>query len=231
MQRTYYLRQEPRPGQKRGDPIACLISKVDREKSRIEYAVSTGHTKDTYRKDRGRLIAGGRLNANPRILTQAVPKSGHDISRIIMMDLIDQMNSVRKHKKEFIERHYGNDWFFHIPDRVVQAAERWLQLAALPKPNANGASTKPQETAKPVPGLTDQQAKDFDYFQSELPRLLQDSILKDKWVIIANQTIFNAFDTFETALKVALRNLSLGEFIIQQVVEQRPYLITRMFGV
>jgi hypothetical protein len=231
MQRTYYLREEPRQGQKRGDPIACLISKVDRENDRIEYAVSTGHPKDTYLKVRGRLIASGRLEVHARVLTQEVPKSGHDISRIILTDLIDQMKSVRKHKKEFIKRHYGDDWFFSIPDRVVAAAERWLAFASLPKQQTNGASGKTQEEVKVAPGLSDQQKQNFDYFQSELPHLLKNKFLKNKWVVVSNQDIFNAFDEFKTALEAALHNFSQGNFIIQRVTEQKPVFITRMFGV
>lgn len=131
--RTFYLRNIPRYDQwidgHRGDPFACMMTKLDRENGFIKYSVAASHPKDGFDRVLGRTIAKGRLESCPRVIAIAVPNSGHEITRIIMQDIITHSEHVSSFTKEYINQAYSNDWKYHIPGRVVAAAKRWLNDA------------------------------------------------------------------------------------------------------
>jgi len=132
--RTYYLRSIPRPNQKRGDPIACLMTSVDWAGNVIKYSIATMHPKDEFKKPLGRKIANGRLKESPAIVwVDKMPSSGHVISRLIMEDIVARFEQSSRFKREYILRTYGNNWAYHIPARVAKAAQRWLDAASKPR--------------------------------------------------------------------------------------------------
>lgn len=63
-----------------------------------------------------------------------------------------------------------------------------------------------------------------EYFQKELPNLLKNPLLKDKFVVIWEEKVKNAFDDFHNALVFAVNMLPIGEFVIQQVVDYQDYI-------
>lgn len=64
----------------------------------------------------------------------------------------------------------------------------------------------------------DNQSQDFNYFINNHDALLHD--YRNKFVVISNQKVCCAADTFELALEQALKDgLELGNFIIQQCTE------------
>ena len=133
--RTYYLRSIPRQGQKRGDPIACLMTSIDRAGNVIKYSIATMHPKDDFKKNLGRKIAEGRLKEHPAIVfVESMPTSGHVISRLIMADIVARFEQVSKFQREYIMRTYGNNWAYHIPARVAKAAKQWIDDANKPRP-------------------------------------------------------------------------------------------------
>lgn len=142
--RTYYLRTAPRNGQKRGDPIACLMTSIDRDNKAIKYSISAAHPKDEFRKALGRTIAAGRLTSSPKFILGSVPTSGHDVSRLIMTDIVGRIEQVSRFKRDYIQRTYGNEWSYHLPARVGAAAQRWLDDAPLLKREAR----KPKPATK-----------------------------------------------------------------------------------
>jgi hypothetical protein len=235
VKRTYYLRSETKQGQKRGDPVACLMSEIDRTAGTIKYALSIGHPKDNFFKSRGRMIAAARLTERPRVLHMNVPTCGHDISRIIMADMVDNMNVVNRYSKEYIERLHANDWFYHIPSRVIVSAGRWLQQAALPKPIVSAQPNTVLNAQTVEHAFTNpKQQEAWDFFQSELTNMLANKYFNGKWVLVVGREIINTFDSFENAFNHAVpKYMSDGanNFIIQQVVKEKPILITRMLGV
>jgi hypothetical protein len=132
--RIYYLRSIPRQDQKRGDPIACLMTSVDRAGNVIKYSLATMHPKDDFKKEIGRKIASGRLKENPALVwSENMPTSGHIISRMIMQDIVDRFDHSTRFKREYILRTYGNTWSYHIPARVAKSAQRWLDEANKPR--------------------------------------------------------------------------------------------------
>jgi hypothetical protein len=141
MIRTYYLRAEPKPGQKRGDPIACLMSQIDRAADVIRYALAVGHPKDDFFKSRGRMIAAARLQDRPRPIYTKMPQSGHDISRVIMNDIVAQIKLCDRYGLKFVQRHHAGDWFYHMPLRIQEAVQRWLDQATKPKTNVETLGT------------------------------------------------------------------------------------------
>lgn len=132
--RIYYLRSAKKNQDGRGDPIACLMSEVDREANAIRYSIAAAHPQDEFSKGVGRKIAAGRLELSPRILTGVnIPTSGHQISRVIMGDIIDQVDMIATLSKKDLEEHFSQKWFYHIPAKVGNAAKRWLKKANEPK--------------------------------------------------------------------------------------------------
>ena len=132
--RIYYLRSAKKNQDGRGDPIACLMSEVDREASAIRYSIAAAHKQDEFSKPIGRKITAGRLEMSPRVLTGVkIPTSGHDISRVIMGDIIQQVDLLTTLSKKDIEEHFANKWFYHIPAKVGAAAKRWMKNANKPK--------------------------------------------------------------------------------------------------
>ena len=62
--------------------------------------------------------------------------------------------------------------------------------------------------------------KNIAYFESELPRLLNDLAYKGKYLVIHGQKIQGTYDSFESALGFALSKFSPDEFAIQRVMGQ-----------
>ena len=71
-----------------------------------------------------------------------------------------------------------------------------------------------------VVGGTDEQRKDYKFFNEHLPEYLKDKRLVGKHLVIAGQTVRGFFDTFDAALKSALASYTFGQFIIQEVVDE-----------
>ena len=65
---------------------------------------------------------------------------------------------------------------------------------------------------------SEKQRKDLEFFKRELPSLLQSPLTKGKFVLIHNESVKGAYDTFEAALKEAASLYTQDEFIIQQVL-------------
>lgn len=60
--------------------------------------------------------------------------------------------------------------------------------------------------------------KNIKFFKDNLDTWLDDGLYRHKHVVIADQKIRGVFDDFSKALDYASSNLTLGEFIIQQVI-------------
>ena len=61
--------------------------------------------------------------------------------------------------------------------------------------------------------------KNLEYFKRELPQLLADPLMKDKFVIIHDEKIQSSNDTFQAALRFAVNNFPHSEFVIQHVID------------
>ena len=60
--------------------------------------------------------------------------------------------------------------------------------------------------------------KNFEYFKANLEKWLADDLYRHKHVVIADQKVKGWFDNFPNALDYASANLTLGKFIIQEVI-------------
>ena len=60
--------------------------------------------------------------------------------------------------------------------------------------------------------------KNIKFFKDNLDSWLTDDLYKYKHVVIADQKVRGVFDDFRKALDYASSNLTLGEFVIQQVI-------------
>ena len=69
--------------------------------------------------------------------------------------------------------------------------------------------------------LSDEQKKDYDFFQKHLEEYLNNPIYRDKHAIIANERLQGIYDTFETAYHAAAAHFLPGRFIIQEIVDDR----------
>ncbi|MCM0607268.1 MAG: hypothetical protein KA715_14360 [Xanthomonadaceae bacterium] len=62
------------------------------------------------------------------------------------------------------------------------------------------------------------------FFNQKLTELLNDKAYTHKYVVISNKEIKNVFDTFSSALEFASANFTQGDFLIQQVVDQKDQI-------
>lgn len=115
MNRIYYIRDHKNIRQQddgsftRGNPIAIIVTELNKVDNTIKYAVSVAHSKDSFSKKMGRQIAEGRLNKKPIILA-GIPENGHKITEKVMKDFVsswrpwDTENPARTFANEWIER-------------------------------------------------------------------------------------------------------------------------------
>lgn len=71
-----------------------------------------------------------------------------------------------------------------------------------------------------INGGTPRQQDDYKFFTEHLPEFLKDKRLIGKYLVIADKAEQGFYDTFETALQSALTKYSMGDFIIQEVVDE-----------
>ena len=60
--------------------------------------------------------------------------------------------------------------------------------------------------------------KNFEYFEANLEKWLADDLYRHKHVVIADEEVKKVFDDFAKAWLFASQHLTLGEFIIQEVI-------------
>lgn len=68
--------------------------------------------------------------------------------------------------------------------------------------------------------MSRQKQENIDYFKRELPKWLNDPLIKDKFVVLHGQKIQKTFDKFDAALQYAADHFPPDEFIVQQVVNE-----------
>lgn len=67
--------------------------------------------------------------------------------------------------------------------------------------------------------LSATQQKNYDFFAAHLPEYLSNPILRGKFVVICDEKLIAAYDTFESAYESSCSTLPIGDFIIQQVID------------
>lgn len=68
---------------------------------------------------------------------------------------------------------------------------------------------------------TTQKQKNLSFFQKELPTLITDNVYHGKFIVINDEKIKGAYDSFESALSFAVSHFSPNDFIIQQVIDDK----------
>jgi hypothetical protein len=68
--------------------------------------------------------------------------------------------------------------------------------------------------------FTQTQIGDMAYFRENINEFLKDNALRFKQVIVSNKQIVKSFDGLDKAVQYAVKNLTKGEYIIQQVVNE-----------
>ena len=66
---------------------------------------------------------------------------------------------------------------------------------------------------------SEQQRKNYKYFQQVLPELLSDPLKVDKYAVIYEESVIGVYDTFATAYRAACSKPVIG-FIVQQIVDE-----------
>ena len=67
--------------------------------------------------------------------------------------------------------------------------------------------------------ISEQQRKNYVYFQQILPELLSDPLKVDKYAIIHEESIKGVFDTFAAAYHAACAKIA-SDFIVQQIIDE-----------
>lgn len=62
-------------------------------------------------------------------------------------------------------------------------------------------------------------AEDFDFFKSELPKMLSDH--KGQFVVIKDQTIYGYYPSIEEAVRDAYGKLGNQDFLIQEITDEK----------
>jgi hypothetical protein len=68
--------------------------------------------------------------------------------------------------------------------------------------------------------MNEKKQRNIKYFQQHLRELLADPLLKGKFVVISEEKVQSASDTFEGALSQAVARFPAEDFIVQQVVDE-----------
>ena len=63
------------------------------------------------------------------------------------------------------------------------------------------------------------QERNYQYFQVQLPNLLEDPLKRGKHAIVHNEAIQGLYDTFEAAYEVACAKFVSG-FVVQQIIDE-----------
>ena len=66
--------------------------------------------------------------------------------------------------------------------------------------------------------------KNYKYFQDNLNDFLGNPLYQNKFLVIYEQKVQNAFDTFPTALEYAAGHFPEGEFIIQEAIDKNKII-------
>jgi hypothetical protein len=72
--------------------------------------------------------------------------------------------------------------------------------------------------------MNDVKTENLAFFFATLPELLQNPLLRHKFVVVHERTVKAAYDTFAAALRHAVATFPPGEFIIQQVIDDREVI-------
>jgi hypothetical protein len=67
--------------------------------------------------------------------------------------------------------------------------------------------------------FTEKQMQNITFFDENLEKYVDDPLLANKYVLIHDEKLINAFDNFENALEYAVKNLPKNEYIIQRVIK------------
>jgi hypothetical protein len=67
--------------------------------------------------------------------------------------------------------------------------------------------------------MNEKKTANVQYFRSHLAELLGNPLLRGKFVVVYDETVKGAYDTFDVALRSALAQFPAEDFIIQQVIE------------
>jgi hypothetical protein len=155
--RYFYLRdnenRQPRGNGTltRGNPIAILISEVDRTANTIKYAFAVAHPQDSFMKDLGRRIVSARLQDPKKSFTipLVVGADGkpncHDITRSILNDILhrakldEERAFCSSFKTPAAAKANGFSWPVpptrqDVPHRMRDAVIAWLSDSALTIP-------------------------------------------------------------------------------------------------
>lgn len=68
--------------------------------------------------------------------------------------------------------------------------------------------------------FTDSQKKDLAYFKENVSAFMNDNALRFKHVIISEGRIVKSFDMLDKAVEYCSENLKIGEYIIEQVIDE-----------
>lgn len=68
--------------------------------------------------------------------------------------------------------------------------------------------------------LSDNQRKNYDYFNQHLSEWLADNLKANKFAVIYDEKLAGLYDSFEAAFRFAYAQFSDADFIIQQIIDQ-----------
>jgi hypothetical protein len=72
--------------------------------------------------------------------------------------------------------------------------------------------------------FSEEQNKNFAFFQGHLHEYLGNELLKNKFVIIYDEKMVGTYDTFASALDEAASKYPQSEFIIQQIISNDEFI-------
>lgn len=128
--RFYYLRDSKSiqinedKSHTKGNPVAVVMTKIDKERGVVQYAVASAHPKDNFVKSMARHIVSERLTGTDkrnklkgsrRGCVHEIPVaviSGHEITKAVMSDISKSTD---------------------VPERLRKLADEWLAGAMLPR--------------------------------------------------------------------------------------------------
>jgi hypothetical protein len=69
--------------------------------------------------------------------------------------------------------------------------------------------------------FSEKQKENLEFFNENFEKYLADPLLRLKQVVIWNKKIVGVYDTFSSALTYAVGNLPSGEYVIQEIINEK----------
>lgn len=122
--RHLYLRDYSRDNK---HPVGCIVVEADGAANEIRYAFSACSPLDKFNARVARDKASGRFKQSPTIIKTEIPKSGHEITKLVMQHIVQNNTDQSTEKsRSYLALEAAKGWLSYTENRAPQTNEKRL---------------------------------------------------------------------------------------------------------